>query len=117
MRRTDPTSVRAAGLLPAIALLLLPIAAPAQETSSGESGAAPEQGQTPPGVTQIIPRGTLASIDDPVFVTASEADMPDEQWVLGVEIDGVAHAYDLNLLNHHEVVNDVIGDKPVAAVW
>jgi hypothetical protein len=32
-------------------------------------------------------------------------------------IEGEAHAYSLNLLNHHEVVNDRFGDTPVAAVW
>jgi hypothetical protein len=72
---------------------------------------------TPPGVTQIIPRGVLAAIVDPVFVSADEAGLPDDQWILGVEIGGEAHAYDLNLLNHHEVVNDVVADQPVAAVW
>jgi len=37
--------------------------------------------------------------------------------LLGVEIDGVAKVYRLNLLNRHEVVNDRFGDRPVAAVW
>jgi hypothetical protein len=71
----------------------------------------------PPGAEQIIPRGMLPAIFEPEFVSAEEAGLPDDQWVLGVVIDGEAHAYDLNLLNEHEVVNDVIGDRPVAAVW
>jgi hypothetical protein len=37
--------------------------------------------------------------------------------VLGVEVEGVAKAYSLNLLNHHEVVNDRSGDTAYAAVW
>jgi hypothetical protein len=37
--------------------------------------------------------------------------------VLGVVIDGQARAFSLNLLNHHEVVNDQIGQTPYAAVW
>jgi hypothetical protein len=71
----------------------------------------------PPGVEQIIPRGRLAAIDDPEFLPADVANMPDDAWVLAVEIDGDARAYDLNLLNHHEVVNDVVGGRPIAAVW
>jgi carotenoid cleavage dioxygenase-like enzyme len=73
--------------------------------------------QLPPGVEQIIPRGQIAAIVDPQFVPAADAKISDDAWVLGVEIDGQAHAYSLNLLNRHEVVNDKIGDSSFAAVW
>lgn len=66
---------------------------------------------------QIIPRGQIASVDEPRFVPASEARLPPEAWVLGVSIDGQARAYSLNLLNRHEIVNDAIGEKSFAAVW
>lgn len=74
--------------------------------------------QNPPdGVTQLLPRNRIASIDDPAFVEAAQADIPDDAWVLGVELDGQARAYSLNILNHHEIVNDQVGEKPFAAVW
>ena len=66
---------------------------------------------------QIIPRGRIASVDAPAFVSAAEAEIPGDAWVLGVVIDGQAKAYDLNLLNRHEIVNDRFGELPVAAVW
>jgi hypothetical protein len=71
----------------------------------------------PEGIEQLLPRGAIPAIFDPQFVTADAADLPDSAWVLGVYINGEARAYDLNLFNHHEVVNDFIGGKPVAAVW
>lgn len=71
----------------------------------------------PEGVEQILPRGRIAAVFEPQFVTASEAEIADDAWVLGVTIDGQAKAYSLNLLNSHEVVNDRFGDLPVAAVW
>ncbi len=71
----------------------------------------------PPEFQQIIPRGRIASVDAPEFVAAGEAEIPDDAWVLGVEIDGHARAYSLNLLNHHEIVNDRIGEQSFAAVW
>jgi len=71
----------------------------------------------PEGVEQILPRGRIAAVLDPEFISAAEAGMPDDAWVLGVEISGEARAYSLNLLNRHEVVNDRIGGLPVAAVW
>ena len=66
---------------------------------------------------QLLPRGEIAAVDDPVMISAAEAEIADHAWVLGVEIDGQAHAYSLNLLNRHEVVNDRIGDRGIAAVW
>jgi hypothetical protein len=50
-------------------------------------------------------------------VAAETADLPDSAWILGVALDGEARAYSLNLLNHHEVVNDRLGETPYAAVW
>jgi len=71
----------------------------------------------PPGVEQILPRGHIPPIVEPQFVSAKEAEIADEAWILGVAIDGEARAYSLNLLNHHEIVNDRIGEKTFAAVW
>jgi hypothetical protein len=87
--------------------------------SAAESLAAQQapQEQLPPGVEQIIPRGRIAAIVDPQFVSAEKAKIPGDAWVLGVAIGGQARAYSLNLLNRHEVVNDTIGDTAFAAVW
>ena len=76
-------------------------------------------GGNPPieGFRQIIPRGRIAAIVDPQFVTADKARMPENAWVLGFVIDGQAYAYDLNMLNAHEIVNHTVNDKPIAAVW
>ena len=66
---------------------------------------------------QIINRGDIPAIVNPTYVIAEKALIDDNTWILGVVIDGEAHAYSLNLLNHHEIVNDHFGDLPVAAVW
>ena len=73
--------------------------------------------ELPAGVEQILPRGGIPAVFEPEFVTAQEAEMPDDAWVLGVSIADEARAYSLNLLNRHEIVNDRIADRPVAAVW
>jgi len=77
-------------------------------------------GQTtelPDDFKRLLPRGAIPAISSPELVSAAEADIADDSWVLGVLIDGQPRAYSLNLLNHHEVVNDKIGDTPFAAVW
>lgn len=71
----------------------------------------------PDDFRQLLPRGVIAAIDDPQFVPVEEAEISDDAWVLGVVADGQAKAYSLNLLNQHEVVNDEIGGRPIAAVW
>ncbi len=71
----------------------------------------------PAGVTQLLPRGGIPAILEPTFVEAHEANMPDDAWVFGVHINGQSRAYDLNLLNHHEIVNDVLDGLPIAPVW
>ncbi len=71
----------------------------------------------PAAFRQVLPRGALKSIDEPGFVPASEAEIPDDAWILGVVIDGQARAYSLNILNGYEVVNDRINEQSFAAVW
>ena len=66
---------------------------------------------------QLLPRGGIPAIINPTYVTATEADISDNTWILGIEIDGQTRAYSLNLLNHHEIVNDAINKTVFAAVW
>ena len=70
-----------------------------------------------PGFEQIVARGLIASIDEPTFIPAAEAEIADDSWVMGVVIAGEARAYSLKLLNSHEIVNDEVGGQPIAAVW
>ena len=107
-----------------IALLACPLGCAADADPSSDSAdpvsrpelpAPPED--MPEDFKQMIPRGGIASIDDPVFVTADEARVPDDAWMLGVVVDGQAKAYSLNILNRHEIVNDHSGESAYAAVW
>ncbi len=82
----------------------------------GFAACAPEN-TLPADFEQIIPRGAIAAVNDPNYVSADEAKIADDSFVLGVVIDGQARAYSLNLLNAHEVVNDEIGETKFAAVW
>lgn len=69
------------------------------------------------GFQQLLPRGGIPALVDPDFVSVEDAEIPDEAWVLGFERDGEAFAYDLNLLNRHEVVNHGTESGAFAAVW
>lgn len=72
---------------------------------------------TPEGFRQLLARDRIEPIYDPVLVDADEVDWDEDTLVLGVEIDGEAHAYPIRPLNHREIVNDRIADTPLVASW
>lgn len=61
----------------------------------------------------------IRAIDEPTFVsgTAAERQMARDEHVLGLRLGGVARAYSLGQLSSHEIVNDRLGDTPVAVTW
>lgn len=66
---------------------------------------------------QLLLRGQIPAIFEPEYIPATEADIDDDSWVFGIVIENQPRAYSLNLLNHHEVVNDNIGESNFAVVW
>ena len=64
-------------------------------------------------------RDGIPSIDDPVYISPAEAGewLQDPEPVLVLEIDGDVRAYPLQILLFHEIVNDVVGDMPVAVTY
>ena len=64
-------------------------------------------------------REAFPALIEPEFVTAEAAGawLSDDARVLGLEIDGEAKAYPIDLLIRHEVVNDVVGGEPVFAAY
>ena len=71
----------------------------------------------PADVTVLLPRDGIPAIWDPQFIEAEDADMPADAEVIGVAFNGEAHAYSINLLDRHEIVNDVVGGRKIAATW
>lgn len=64
------------------------------------------------------PKDGIPAIDDPKFVPVGEAKgLAPQEPVISVEIAGDARAYPLRILIWHEIVNDVIGEQPVAVTW
>ena len=64
------------------------------------------------------PKDGIPSIDDPKFVGADDATfMSDKDTVIGLEINGDTRAYPLSILVWHEIVNDKVGEVPVAVTY
>ncbi len=69
-------------------------------------------------VRTVLPPDAIPALDGPVHVIAAAADFMDAaESVLGVVVGGEARAYPLALLDWHEVVNDDLGGRSIAATW
>lgn len=70
-------------------------------------------------VYQVLQLGAIPAIDEPEFVSgkAADAQMAAEEPVLGIVVGETARAYSLWQLDSHELVNDVIEGKAIAATW
>jgi hypothetical protein len=70
-------------------------------------------------IDALIPRDNIPSIDNPQFVSAEDAAawLADNEPVLAFEHNGDARAYPLQILTWHEIVNDLVGDQPVAITY
>ncbi len=64
-----------------------------------------------------VPRDGIPAIFDPKFTTPEFVEIPDSELVIGLSIEGDHRAYSVPFLSNHEVVNDVVGGKPVAVTW
>ena len=71
-----------------------------------------------------IGKDTIPAIDDPQFVPIGDAERLKEVYgifdfseVIGFVHNGQAKAYPTYTMNQHELVNDVIGGKPVTVGW
>ena len=67
----------------------------------------------------VVGRDAIPAVFDPAFVTGEEAaaQLTDEDFVIGVSISGEHRAYGIAFLSRHEVVNDVVGGRPIAVTW
>lgn len=104
------------------ALILIPILATAAcQSEPGETRPAmPHVDVEGQPMYTVLPMDAIPSIDEPVFVSASEADafLQPEEPVLGVVgANGSARAYSAWHLEGHEIVNDVLDGRPIAATW
>lgn len=65
------------------------------------------------------PKDGIPALDVPTFVSITDAStwIEDNEAVLVVSHDEAAHIYPLQVLTWHEIVNDVVGDLPVAVTY
>jgi len=65
------------------------------------------------------PPDGIPAIDEPVFVAVDDADLwlDDREAVAYLELGGEVHAYPVQILIWHEIVNDEVGGTPVSVTY
>ena len=65
------------------------------------------------------PPDGIPPIDDPQFISVTDADewLNDPEPVLVVDVDGDVRAYPIQIMMWHEIVNDTVGDLPLAVTY
>ena len=65
------------------------------------------------------PRDGIPSVDDPQYVSVAEADiwLDPREPVAVIEFEGLVRAYPIQILTWHEIINDYLGDLPVAVTF
>jgi hypothetical protein len=63
-------------------------------------------------------RDGIPSLDYPEFVFARNASyLSQGDRVLGIEVNGVARAYPIRILNYHEIINDIVGGEAIVVTY
>ncbi len=69
-------------------------------------------------IQTILPEDAIPAIVNPSYVAASEVtDFRGNEEVIGLSLNGETRAFAVATLSEHEIVNDVIGGRPVAVTW
>jgi len=98
----------------------------AQDASryAGLEGYTPLSKENPPSPESFAPRQVVDAfppITDIPTLPAKEAagKIDDNELVLGIELNGQARAYPINMLTgpSREIFNDELGGRPIAATW
>lgn len=77
-----------------------------------------EVGDPPPtGYREALPRDAINPVYDPRLVAGGGVDWPDDELVIGVDLEGEARAYPVGYLTWHEIVNDNHRGIPTLVTW
>ncbi|MBI5378183.1 MAG: DUF3179 domain-containing protein [Thaumarchaeota archaeon] len=120
-------AITAGGILSIIGIMIA-VNYPVSDSSELQASQVQDEIMITNGIKHIVPldkiksggppKDGIPSIDTPKFTTAQEANfVSDDDLVIGVRLNGETKAYPLFIMVWHEIVNDKIGDTPVAVTY
>lgn len=81
------------------------------------SEVAPANAELPDGYFLSFERDQIVPVYEPTFVGADGVRWPDDEVVIGVNINGQQRAYPVGFLSNRELVIDQIDDIPILVSW
>jgi hypothetical protein len=66
---------------------------------------------------QLLPWDAILPVYDPIFVSAEEAPLADDELVIGIALGEEAKAYPITVLQFREMVNDELHGIPILVTW
>ena len=101
-------------------LALMALLAPVDSYAASKNGFVLDGALVP--TKQILRGGPgrdgIPSLDYPEFIVAQKADyLSENDRVLGINVNGVARAYPIRILNYHEIVNDIVGGEAIVVTY
>ncbi len=102
-----------------VALLILASAAAAARLltrgDAAEVAENPQRGSVRQDV--VSSHDLILPIYEPEFVPHAQSNLDPSDVVIALSIDGDSRAYPVRILNHREMVNDVVGGVPILVTW
>ncbi len=72
----------------------------------------------PEEIVTVLPKDAIPAILSPSFEEGNKVSwLRGKDLVVGVEIGGDSRAYPVPTLSRHEIVNDIVGGRPIAVTW
>jgi len=65
----------------------------------------------------LSPNKVIPPLDNPLALPGKKVDLPDETQVLGIIVEGRAHAWPMGILIPHHIINETVRGRPVAAAY
>lgn len=120
-------AITAGGVLSVI-VILVAANSPISNSSELQTSQATDEIMITNGIKHIVPldkiksggppKDGIPSIDNPKFASAQEATfVSNDDLVIGLRLNGETRAYPLSIMVWHEIVNDKLGDTPVAVTY
>lgn len=73
--------------------------------------------ELPDDYRQALPRDAINPVYEPSFIAASGVDWPDDELVIGVDLNGEQRAYPVGFLTFREIVIDIHRGIPTMVTW
>jgi hypothetical protein len=70
-----------------------------------------------PGWNQLLSFDAIRPVYDPHFISPEDANLQEDELIMGVAWDGEAKAYPVSVLRSREMVNDEMAGVPYLVSW